>query len=46
MSYTLADGRVVAHEAQWTSAGETNSWLTELYGSHGTLLLRLHVPNG
>ncbi|HET7767472.1 MAG TPA: Gfo/Idh/MocA family oxidoreductase [Chloroflexota bacterium] len=46
MNYTLADGRVVAHEVHWTSAGGTNSWLTELFGSRGVLLLRPHVTEG
>jgi myo-inositol 2-dehydrogenase/D-chiro-inositol 1-dehydrogenase len=46
MNYTLSDGRLVAHEVQWTSEAGTLAWSSELFGETGGILLRPHTAEG
>ena len=46
MNYTLSDGRLVAHEVQWTSEAGTLAWSSELFGEKGGILLRPHTGEG
>ena len=46
MNYTLSDGRLVAHEVQWTSEAGTLAFSTELFGTQGGILLRPHAVDG
>ncbi|MEA3402402.1 MAG: Gfo/Idh/MocA family oxidoreductase [Armatimonadota bacterium] len=40
MLYALASGATVAHEVQWAQAAGASRFTAEVYGTHGTLLLR------
>ncbi|MGH2353495.1 MAG: Gfo/Idh/MocA family protein [Chloroflexota bacterium] len=46
MNYTLADGRLVTHEVQWTAEAGALAWTTEVFGDQGGLLLRPHTGEG
>jgi UDP-N-acetylglucosamine 3-dehydrogenase len=46
MNYTLADGRLVSHEVQWTAEAGTLAWCSELFGTRGGILLRPHAGDG
>ncbi len=40
MLYELESGAAVSHEVQWSQAAGASRFQTEIYGTHGTILLR------
>ncbi len=41
MLYELASGATVGHEVQWSQAAGAARWESEVYGTHGTILVRV-----
>ena len=39
--YELSSGATVSHEVQWSEAAGTSRFQTEVYGTHGTILVRV-----